>query len=255
MGRAIELGVLLRDSETFTPRRLTKHFPELGSWDESTIALAVAELETLGAVSPIGEKRAHFIINHDKLEELIAAAEEAVSAPDQNSPETPAAPADAQANQAQGTEPKPKLVNKLPTRKSALDDILARINKIPKAAVYEGDALETKLNEVVESLINLVGRVNEGIIALSERAPDIVDSATDLISLRRVMAEKAGGTGGIIAEYSGDGGHSKKVLFQRAWVKAPTDAWFRHLEKDLECECTHMLGRMAKYVEKHNKQR
>lgn len=255
MGRAIELGVLLRDSETFTPRRLAKHYPELGSWDESAIALAVAELETLGAVSPIGEKRVHFAVNHERLDELLAAAEEAASDSDQNSPEAPAAPADVQANQAQGTEPKPKLVNKLPTRKSALDDILARINKIPKAAVYEGDALEAKLNEVVESLINLVGHVNEGIIALSERAPDIVDSSTDLISLRRVMPEKEGGTGGIIAEYSGDGGHSKKVLFQRAWVKAPTDAWFRHLLKDLEAECVHMLGRMAKYVEKHNKQR
>ena len=255
MGRK-ELAVILRGCETFTPRRLPKYYPELEAWSESAIALSVAELETLGAVSPIGEKRAHFAVNHERLEELIAAdeAEAAQQAADPNSPETPAAPADAQANK-EGEAPKPKLVNKLPTKKSALDDILARINKIPKAAVYEGDALEAKLNEVVSGLVDLVGHVNEGIIALSERAPDIVDSATDLISLRRVMPEKAGGVGGVVAEYSPDGGHSKKVLFQRVWAKAPTDAWFRHLSRDLEAECVHMLGRMAKYVEKHNKQR
>lgn len=233
MGRAIELGAIINDFEgdTFSVK---KQLSKLDGWTEDEIRAALTDLEETGAVSPFGRTRATYMINADKLEEFLASAKS-----------------------KKKTE-KTKLVNKLPAaplKKSALDAVLARIDKIPRAAVYEGEALEAKLNEVVESLINLVGRVNEGIIALSERAPDIVDSSTDLISLRRVMPEKAGGAGGVIAEYSGDGGYSKKVLFQRAWAKAPTDAWFRHLEKDLECECTHMLGRMAKYVEKHNKQR
>lgn len=184
-------------------------------------------------------------------ERLMADAAE-VETGDATPTETPEQPAEngeaaipAEAEQP----PRKKLATPKIGGKSKLESILEKIDSIEAEKVYVGEEREKVQASAFERAADVVSKINEGILRLSEKTTMV--SKNSIISIKRIFPVGSG-VGGIemtTAPYKG----KVTTIFRRAWSDQITDHWLKKLQKDVERSALQVLESITNRVMKKRK--